>query len=63
MIREQQKKDWQALVDYLTPFGNGACLNALIEDGPDDTTDFAALLKNFKEQDEKNNRVPQGSRN
>lgn len=49
--RQSQRDDWQALVDYLSPRGNGACLNALLEDGPDDKTDFAGLLKKFKEQD------------
>jgi hypothetical protein len=51
MITEKQQADWLALVDYLTPKGNGACLNALLEDGPDNTTDFAGLLKTFKERD------------
>lgn len=51
MSMESQRGDWQALVDYLSPKGNGACLNALLEDGPDDKTDFAGLLKKFKEQD------------
>lgn len=53
MISEKQRGDWQALVDYLKPFGNGACLNVLIEDGPDNDTDFAKLLRYFKEQDAK----------
>ena len=51
MINQKQKNDWQALVDYLKPFGNGACINALLEDGPDNTTDFSGLLKSFKESD------------
>ena len=51
MITEKQQADWLALVDYLRPQGNGACLNALLEDGPDNTTDFAGLLKTFKERD------------
>lgn len=59
MIREQQKKDWQALVDYLTTKGNGACLNALIEDGPDDVTNFAKLLSEFKDAD--NEKLAQSS--
>jgi hypothetical protein len=53
MIRQSQRDDWQALVDYLRPFGNGACINALLEDGPDDTTDFAGLLRDFKAQENK----------
>jgi hypothetical protein len=52
MIRDSQRQDWQALVDYLTPFGNGACLNCLVEDGPDDVTDFKGLLEKFKKDDE-----------
>ena len=50
MISEKQQCDWQALVDWLSPQGNGACINALLEDGPDNTTDFAGLLRNFKEK-------------
>jgi hypothetical protein len=53
MISEKQREDWQALVDYLKPFGNGACINCLLEDGPDDTTDFAGLLSTFKANDAK----------
>jgi hypothetical protein len=52
MTRQSQVNDWQALVDYLKPFGNGACINSLLEDGPDDSTDFAVLLKKFKQRDE-----------
>jgi hypothetical protein len=48
MISEKQREDWQALVDWLIPQGNGACINSLLEDGPDDTTDFAGLLQGFK---------------
>jgi len=51
MINDKQQQDWQALVDYLRPFGNSACLNALLEDGPDNTTDFAGLLEDFKRDD------------
>ena len=51
MISQKQRDDWQALVNYLKPFGNGACINYLLEDGPDNTTDFAGLLTKFKEQD------------
>jgi hypothetical protein len=51
MISEKQREDWQSLVDYLKPFGNGACINSLLEDGPDDTTDFADLLQKFKARD------------
>lgn len=51
MISEKQQCDWQALVDYLRQFGNGACINALLEDGPDNTTDFAGLLEQFKRDD------------
>jgi hypothetical protein len=51
MITQNQQDDWQALVDYLTPLGNGACLNTLLEDGPDSTTDFASLLRLFKQRD------------
>jgi hypothetical protein len=53
MISIKQREDWQALVDYLRPFGNGACLNCLLEDGPDETTDFAGLLEKFKRDDAK----------
>jgi hypothetical protein len=53
MVTEKQRADWQALVDYLTPKGNGACLNVLLEDGPDNTTDFAGLLRTFKRRDSK----------
>ena len=35
MITEKQQADWLALVDYLRPQGNGACLNELLEEGPD----------------------------
>lgn len=52
MVTDKQRNDWQALVDYLTPFGNGACINSLIEDGPDNTTDFKGLLEKFKRDDE-----------
>lgn len=51
-MRDSQRADWQALIDYLTPQGNGACLNALLEDGPDDVTDFAALLTKIRRMDE-----------
>ena len=51
MIDPKQQADWQALVDYLRPFGNGACINSLLEDGPDDITDFAGLLQTFQKQD------------
>jgi len=51
MIRDSQKADWKALVDYLSQFGNGACINSLLEDGPDDTTDFKGLLEQFKKDD------------
>ena len=51
MISEKQQKDWQDLVDYLKGFGNGACINALLEDGPDNVTDFAGLLNEFKAQE------------
>jgi len=51
MIRQIQIDDWQKLVDYLKPFGNGACINSLLEDGPDDHTDFAGLLRQFRERD------------
>jgi hypothetical protein len=51
MVSEKQRTDWQALVDYLKQFGNGACLNALVEDGPDNVTDFAGLLQQFRAQD------------
>src|SRR5271154_3114593 len=50
-ILPKQQADWQALVDYLSPRGNGACLNSLLEDGPDNTTDFADLLRWFQERD------------
>ena len=50
-VRARQRQDWQALVDYLKPFGNGACLNSLLEDGPDDVTDFEGLLRDFKAQE------------
>ena len=53
MITEKQQADWLALVDYLRPQGNGACLK-LLEDGPDNITDFAGLLKTFKERDADN---------
>ena len=51
MIRESQRDDWKALVDYLSQFGNSACRNALVEDGPDDKTDFKGLLEKFKQDD------------
>lgn len=50
-ISDKQREDWQKLVDYLRQFGNGACLNTLLVDGPDNTTNFARLLKTFQEQD------------
>jgi hypothetical protein len=53
MINQKQRYDWQALVDYLRPFGNGACINSLLEDGPDNTTDFSGLLRDFKEKESK----------
>ena len=49
MISPKQWVDWQALVDYLKPLGNGACINILLEDGPDRNTDYAELLHRFKE--------------
>ena len=49
-LRHNQREAWEALVDYLRQFGNGACLNALLEDGPDDTTDFRGLLEKFKRE-------------
>lgn len=51
MIRQSQRDAWHELVEYLQTKGNGACLNALVEDGPDDKTDFAGLLVKFIEQD------------
>jgi hypothetical protein len=51
MISDKQREDWQALVDYLRGFENGACINVLVEDGPDNTTDFAGLLSTLKERD------------
>ena len=53
MISDKQRDDWLALVDYLGQFGNGACINSLLEDGPDNTTDFAGLLKDFKAKENK----------
>lgn len=50
-ISDSQKQAWQDLVNYLRPFGNGACINALLEDGPDNTTDFKGLLETFKAKD------------
>jgi hypothetical protein len=52
MTRQSQVNDWQALVDYLKPFGNGACINSLLSDGPDDVTDFSGLLNKFKKRDD-----------
>jgi len=49
-LRHNQREAWEALVDYLRQFGNGACLNSLLEDGPDDTTDFRGLLEKFKRE-------------
>jgi hypothetical protein len=51
MITDKQQNDWQALVDYLSTKGNGAALNSLLEDGPDNITDFAGLLRNIKAKD------------
>jgi hypothetical protein len=51
MISPKQWADWQALVDYLKPLGNGACINTLLEDGPDRVTDYEGLLHKFKEID------------
>ena len=50
-ISGKQWNEWQALVDYLKPLGNGACINILLEDGPDTITDYAVLLRQFKKQD------------
>jgi hypothetical protein len=50
-IPRSQIDDWQALVAWLTLRGNGACLNSLVEDGPDAKTDFAGLLKTFKQRE------------
>jgi hypothetical protein len=60
MISDKQREDWQALVDYLKPFGNGACINCLLEDGPDDNTNYAGLLSAFKEKDAELNPVTLG---
>ena len=53
MVSDSQRENWQALIDYLAQFGNGACINALLEDGPDHTTDFKGLLEKFKLEDAK----------
>lgn len=51
MILPKQQQDYDALVAYLRQTGGGACLNALVEDGPDNMTDFAGLLRDFKARD------------
>jgi hypothetical protein len=50
-VRSSQVEAWKELVYYLNAMGGGACLNALMEERSDDKTDFAALLRKFKEEE------------
>jgi hypothetical protein len=50
-ISFKQMGDYRALVEYLRKQGGGACLNSLVEDGPNNVTDFAGLLQSFRRSD------------
>jgi hypothetical protein len=50
-ITDKQRADWQALVDYCRDKNYRATYFSLVEDGPDDKTDFAGLLTKFRSQD------------
>ena len=49
-MTDEQKAAWQACVDYAREKKSWALLTAL-EEGPDETTNFAGLLAGWRQQD------------
>ncbi len=53
MISDKQHADWKACVEMASANGWLATANSLQGDGPDNITDFAGLLENWRKDDKR----------